>query len=69
MAKDVKLANRQIRRMCEYLGYEVQNLKRVRIMNIKLDLKIGEYRSFTSLELKTLNELLKGSSKTYNQSN
>ena len=61
--------NRQIRRMCEYLGYEVKKLKRVRIMNIKLDLKIGEYRSFTSSELKTLNELLKGSSKTYNQSN
>ncbi|MBI45443.1 MAG: 23S rRNA pseudouridine(2604) synthase RluF [Candidatus Marinimicrobia bacterium] len=61
--------NRQIRRMCEYLGYEVQKLKRVRIMNIKLDLKIGEYRSFTSSELKTLNELLKESSKTYNQSN
>jgi 23S rRNA pseudouridine2604 synthase len=33
--------NRQIRRMCEYLGYEVKKLKRIRIMNIKLDLPIG----------------------------
>ena len=40
--------NRQIRRMCEYLGYEVKQLKRIRIMNIKLDVKIGEYRPFTA---------------------
>ncbi len=36
--------NRQIRRMCEYLGYEVKKLKRVRIMNIKLESKIGTYK-------------------------
>ena len=57
--------NRQIRRMCEYLGYRVKKLKRIRIMNIKLDVKSGVYREFTSLELKTLQQLLKNSSKTY----
>ena len=57
--------NRQIRRMCEYLGYDVKRLKRIRIMNIKLDVKSGVYREFTSLELKTLQQLLKNSSKTY----
>jgi len=39
--------NRQIRRMCEALGYRVRSLKRVRIMNIKLDLPTGEYREFS----------------------
>ncbi len=58
--------NRQIRRMCEYLGYDVKKLKRVRIMNIKLDVKVGEYRDFTSSELNTLNQLLSNSSKTFN---
>ena len=58
--------NRQIRRMCEYLGYRVKSLKRVRIMNIKLDVSTGEYREFTKEELFELNELLKNSSKTYN---
>ena len=57
--------NRQIRRMCEYLGYRVKSLKRVRIMNIKLDVSTGEYREFTKEELFELNELLKNSSKTY----
>ena len=57
--------NRQIRRMCEYLGYRVKSLKRVRIMNIKLDVSIGEYREFTKEELLELNELLENSSKTY----
>ena len=55
--------NRQIRRMCEYLGYNVKQLKRVRIMNIKLDIKTGEYRDFTPSELNTINQLLKNSSK------
>lgn len=57
--------NRQIRRMCESLGYRVQSLKRVRIMNIKLDLPTGKYREFTKEELLELNELLKNSSKTF----
>ena len=57
--------NRQIRRMCESLGYRVQSLKRVRIMNIKLDLPVGKYREFTKKELIKLNELLENSSKTF----
>ena len=56
---------RQIRRMCESLGFRVKSLKRVRIMNIKLDVSTGEYREFTKEELFELNELLKNSSKTY----
>ena len=57
--------NRQIRRMCEELGYRVQSLKRVRIMNIKLDIPIGKYREFTKEELLELNELLENSFKTF----
>ncbi|MEZ4802212.1 MAG: 23S rRNA pseudouridine(2604) synthase RluF [Gelidibacter sp.] len=57
--------NRQIRRMCEYLDYEVQTLKRVRIMNIKLDMPIGEYRELTKEEFKELNQLLKDSTKHF----
>jgi 23S rRNA pseudouridine2604 synthase/16S rRNA pseudouridine516 synthase len=57
--------NRQIRRMCESLGYRVKSLKRVRIMNIKLDLPVGKYREFTKKELLKLNELLENSSKTF----
>lgn len=55
--------NRQIRRMCEYLGYRVVYLKRVRIMNIKLgDLKTGEYRELTPKEMAELMRLTKDSS-------
>ena len=57
--------NRQIRRMCESLGYKVKSLKRVRIMNIKLDVPIGKYRELTKEELLELNVLLKNSSKTF----
>lgn len=57
--------NRQIRRMCDYLNYEVQTLKRVRIMNIKLDMPIGEYRELTKEEFKELNTLLEDSTKTF----
>lgn len=57
--------NRQIRRMCEYLTYEVQTLKRVRIMNIKLDLPIGKYRELTKEEFKELNSLISSSTKEY----
>ncbi len=57
--------NRQIRRMCDYLGYEVQKLKRVRIMNISIDnIKPGKYRAFTKKELQKLNDLIGNSSKT-----
>lgn len=57
--------NRQIRRMCEYLNYEVQSLKRVRIMNINLDVPIGKYRALTVEEMSKLNLLLEDSSKTF----
>ena len=57
--------NRQIRRMCESLGYKVQSLKRIRIMNIKLNLPKGKYREFTKEELLELNLLLEKSSKTF----
>jgi 23S rRNA pseudouridine2604 synthase len=56
--------NRQIRRMCEYLDYEVTALKRVRIINISLDIPVGRYRNLTDGEIKTLNELIAPSSKT-----
>ncbi len=55
--------NRQIRRMCEFLGYRVQQLKRVRIMNIKLDLKIGQWRYFTKKEINHIKLLLRDSKK------
>ncbi len=57
--------NRQIRRMCESLGYRVISLKRVRIMNIKLDIPTGKYREFTGEEILELNRLLAKSSKTF----
>jgi len=57
--------NRQIRRMCEALGYRVQSLKRVRIMNIKLDIPKGKYREFTKGELFELNKLLEKSQKHF----
>jgi 23S rRNA pseudouridine2604 synthase len=57
--------NRQIRRMCLELGYEVRTLKRVRIMNINLGgLKPGKYRHFTKPELEDLLKLVDDSSKT-----
>jgi len=57
--------NRQIRRMCESLGYKVRSLKRVRIMNINLDVPTGTYREFTKKELLELHGLLEDSSKTF----
>lgn len=56
--------NRQIRRMCEYLGYEVTALKRIRIINISLDVPVGRYRELTPAEIKDLNKLIEPSSKT-----
>jgi len=56
--------NRQIRRMCEYLGHEVIRLKRTRIMNISLDTNRGKWRHLTTKELSDLNLLLTDSSKT-----
>ncbi|MBO5657746.1 MAG: 23S rRNA pseudouridine synthase F, partial [Agathobacter sp.] len=55
--------NRQIRRMCEYFGYRVEKLERVRIMNIKLgDLKSGAYRPVTPEEYQTLLKMISDSS-------
>lgn len=55
--------NRQIRRMCEYFGYHVVSLKRVRIMNLKLSgLKPGEYREIADEEWKELSRLVSSSS-------
>ncbi|WP_242859913.1 23S rRNA pseudouridine(2604) synthase RluF [Clostridium drakei] len=57
--------NRQIRRMCESLGYNVLKLKRTRIMNVTLkDIPIGKWRYLTSNELKTINKLTSTSIKT-----
>ncbi|WP_338377847.1 23S rRNA pseudouridine(2604) synthase RluF [uncultured Flavobacterium sp.] len=56
--------NRQIRRMCEYLDYEVVALKRTRIINISLDIPVGKYRDLTEAEITQLNQLIEPSSKT-----
>ena len=56
--------NRQIRRMCEFLDYEVVALKRTRIINISLDIPVGQFRDLTDSEIKQLNELIEPSSKT-----
>lgn len=57
--------NRQIRRMCEFLGYTVIKLKRLRIMNVKLgNLPVGKWRYLTKEEMKTINNLVLNSVKT-----
>ena len=57
--------NRQIRRMCEHLGYQVVRLKRVRIMHMHLDMPRGEWRDFTAAELMELHRLVDESKKTF----
>jgi 23S rRNA pseudouridine2604 synthase len=57
--------NRQIRRMCEHLGYRVTKLKRVRIMNVKLDLPAGQWRDLTDAELTEILRLSADSAKTH----
>ncbi|MFT5721923.1 MAG: 23S rRNA pseudouridine2604 synthase [Motiliproteus sp.] len=57
--------NRQIRRMCEFLGYNVTKLKRVRIMSVSLGkLKPGQWRDLSPKELEQLNSAVSGSQKT-----
>ena len=57
--------NRQIRRMCQVLGYHVHTLKRVRIMNITLaNLPVGKWRYFTADEINTIEKSLSASVKT-----
>ena len=57
--------NRQIRRMCEYLDYRVKKLKRIRIMNVVMDIPVGKWRYLTPKELKEINRLVSTSSKTF----
>ncbi|MCH1436782.1 MAG: 23S rRNA pseudouridine(2604) synthase RluF [Flavobacteriales bacterium] len=58
--------NRQIRKMCDYLSYEVYKLKRIRIMNIKIDdIPYGEWRDISQKELAEINRLVADSRKTY----
>ena len=57
--------NRQIRRMCSFLNHKVVKLKRIRIMNIKLDnIEIGKWRYFTEKEIEEINKLISKSIKT-----
>ncbi|MCO6476549.1 MAG: 23S rRNA pseudouridine(2604) synthase RluF [Phaeodactylibacter sp.] len=57
--------NRQIRRMCQYLGYDVAKLKRVRIMNVRLgNLKTGQWRELTPAEIEKIQKMVADSSKT-----
>jgi 23S rRNA pseudouridine2604 synthase len=57
--------NRQIRRMCDVLGYHVRKLKRIRIMNVTLDgIEEGMWRYLTKEEMDFINKAVEGSSKT-----
>ncbi|MDA0739299.1 MAG: 23S rRNA pseudouridine(2604) synthase RluF [Nitrospirae bacterium] len=57
--------NRQIRRMCEVLDYRVTQLKRVRIMNVSLDIPVGQWRNLTKKELQEIYRLSLASAKTH----
>lgn len=57
--------NRQIRRMCEHFDYKVKKLRRIRIMNIQLDLPLGKWRHLTKTELEEIKRLSSPSSKTH----
>lgn len=62
--------NRQIRRMCEYLGYQVKKLQRTRIMHVELGrLQLGEWRELTKNEIDEILKLVSNSSKTEEASN
>ena len=57
--------NRQIRRMCEYLDYRVVTLKRIRLMNVVLDVPVGKWRNLTKEELTEINRMVEDSAKTH----
>jgi len=57
--------NRQIRRMCDHLLYDVKRLRRVRIMNVKLDMPVGSWRELTEEELSEINGMVSESHKTH----
>lgn len=57
--------NRQIRRMCEHFDYNVTKLKRIRVMNIKLDIPVGHYRTLRPQELEDLMKAVEHSTKTF----
>jgi 23S rRNA pseudouridine2604 synthase len=57
--------NRQIRRMCEYFDYKVAGLKRIRIMNVKLDVEKGKWRELSPNELNDIQSLVSQSDKTH----
>ena len=59
--------NRQIRRMCAFLDYQVVSLQRIRIMNIKLDIPYGKWRNLREEELIKLHGLLEHSAKTFDE--
>ncbi|MEZ4686541.1 MAG: 23S rRNA pseudouridine(2604) synthase RluF [Bacteroidia bacterium] len=59
--------NRQIRRMCEYLGYRVQKLRRIRIMNVRLDIPQGRWRYLSRKELKEIHRLTADSTKVFEE--
>lgn len=57
--------NRQIRRMCEHFGYDVKKLKRTRIMNVTLDMPVGQWRELTDAELSEIQRMTRNSSKVH----
>lgn len=57
--------NRQIRRMTEFLGFKVVQLKRIRIMNVHLDVPTGKWRDLTDAEMKEINESISDSTKNH----
>jgi 23S rRNA pseudouridine2604 synthase len=57
--------NRQIRKMCAHFEYDVEQLKRVRIMNVPLDkLAVGKWRYLSDAEMQGIHSMIKDSSKT-----
>ena len=55
--------------MCEHFDYRVVKLRRTRIMNVKLDIPVGEWRDLSEEELTEINRLVEGSAKTHNEQN